>query len=113
MHELAIRFCIGGLIVSIFAFLGDLFRPKSFAGLFEAAPSVALATLLLTIFSKGQLYAAIEARSMIAGAVVFLFYAITAAVLMFRYRFSALKVTVPLLIVWVGSALGLWFAFLR
>src|SRR4051794_26826017 len=43
--EYVIRFFIGGLIVSIFAALGDIFRPKSFAGLFDAAPSVALATL--------------------------------------------------------------------
>jgi len=31
--------------VSAFAVIGDLFKPKSFGGLFGAAPSVALATL--------------------------------------------------------------------
>jgi hypothetical protein len=33
-----VRFVAGGIIVSIFAVLGDLLRPKSFAGLFGAAP---------------------------------------------------------------------------
>jgi hypothetical protein len=37
MAELAIRFCLGGLIVSVFSLLSDLFRPKTFAGLFGAA----------------------------------------------------------------------------
>jgi hypothetical protein len=65
--ELVVRFLLGGLIVSIFAIVGDVLRPKSFAGLFGAAPSVALATLALTLLTKGRQYAALEARSMIAG----------------------------------------------
>ena len=49
MHEILIRFLIGGVVVSVFAVIGDILKPKSFAGLFGAAPSVALATLGLTI----------------------------------------------------------------
>ena len=49
MNELFLRFAIGGIVVSAFAVLGDSFKPKSFAGLFGAAPSLALATLALTI----------------------------------------------------------------
>ena len=45
MMDLVLRFVIGGLVVSSFAVLGDMLKPKSFAGLFGAAPSVALATL--------------------------------------------------------------------
>jgi uncharacterized protein DUF3147 len=52
MREILIRFLIGGVSVSLFAIIGDLFKPKSFAGLFGAAPSVALATLALTIAIK-------------------------------------------------------------
>jgi hypothetical protein len=58
-------FIVGGLFVSAFAVLGDVLKPKSFAGLFGAAPSVALATLILTIYSRGPDFAAAEARSMI------------------------------------------------
>jgi hypothetical protein len=47
----SVVFCsfVGGVVVSLFAILGDTLKPKSFAGLFGAAPSVALATLGLTI----------------------------------------------------------------
>ena len=34
MRDLDLRFLIGGAFVSVFAVLGDIFRPKSFAGLF-------------------------------------------------------------------------------
>jgi hypothetical protein len=44
MTEYVVRFLVGGIVVSAFATLGDILRPKSFAGLCGAAPSVALAT---------------------------------------------------------------------
>jgi hypothetical protein len=69
------RFLVGGLVVSAFAALGDVLKPKSFAGLFGAAPSIALATLGLTVISDGKSNAAQEARSMIAGAAAFFVYA--------------------------------------
>src|SRR3984957_20985060 len=58
--DYALRFLAGGLIVSAFAILGDLLRPKSFAGLFGAAPSVALATLSLAIVKNGSAFAAVR-----------------------------------------------------
>lgn len=61
--------------MSAFAALGDMLKPKSFAGLFGAAPYIALATLGLTIAANGKMYAATEARSMIAGTLVFFLYA--------------------------------------
>ena len=75
MKELIFRFLVGGALVSVFAFIGDIVRPKSFAGLFGAAPSIALATLGLTIATEGRNYAAIEALSMVAGSVAFFMYA--------------------------------------
>ena len=47
MTDYVIRFLVGGVVVSFFAMLGDVLNPKSFAGLFSAAPSVALATIAL------------------------------------------------------------------
>ena len=75
MREMVIRFAIGGAVVATFALLGDLFKPKSFAGVFAAAPSVALTTLALAASRSGLSYAAVEARSMIVGAIAFLSYA--------------------------------------
>jgi hypothetical protein len=43
----------GRYVASTFALLGDVFKPKSFAGLFSAAPSIALVTLTLVFFKHG------------------------------------------------------------
>ncbi len=113
MKELVFRFLIGGLMVSAFATLGDVFRPKSFAGLFGAAPSIALATLGLTIAGDGKAYASLEAHSMMAGALAFLVYAMTVSWALIRFRESALATTSAILPLWFAVALGLWFFALR
>jgi len=69
------RFLIGGAVVMLFAAIGDVLRPKSFAGIFGAAPSISLATLGLTVLDKGPHYVSAEAKTMIAGAVAFVLYA--------------------------------------
>jgi len=72
--ELLWRFLLGGAIVSAFALIGDVVRPKRFAGLFGGAPSVALATLAVTVVYDGRTYASVEARSMIFSSVGFILY---------------------------------------
>lgn len=71
MKQILLRIIVGGVVVSAFALLGDLLKPKRFAGLLGAAASIALATLALTAARQGKGYAAVEARSMILGAVAF------------------------------------------
>jgi hypothetical protein len=56
LKEVLFRFLVGGVVVSAFSAIGDILKPKSFAGLFRAAPSVALATLSLTIAGNGTSY---------------------------------------------------------
>ena len=113
MSQILIRFLIGGAIVSAFAIVGDLLKPKSFAGLFGAAPSVALATLGLTVASEGASYAATEARSMMAGAVAFFAYASLVSWMMMHYKLKALMVTICSIPVWLGVAFGLWYVWLK
>jgi hypothetical protein len=108
MQEVLLRFAIGGAVVSLFAILGDLFRPKSFAGLFGAAPSIALATLGLTIARKGKAYAAVEARSMMLGAVAFFVYAALVSWVVMRWKPSMLKATLALMPVWFVASFGVW-----
>lgn len=112
MLDILLRIVIGGLAVSAFAVIGGMLKPKSFAGLFGAAPSVALATIALTVKEHGHVYASIEGRSMILGAVAFLIYASIASRLMMRRKWPALPVTGLALLLWLGAALGLWFGFL-
>jgi Protein of unknown function (DUF3147) len=109
----AARFLLGGLIVSLFAIIGDVLRPKGFAGLFGAAPSIALATLTLTLLTEGKQYAALEARSMIAGAFAFLPYALACVYLMAKRHWRAAPATLSMLVVWGICAFGLWSLFLR
>jgi uncharacterized membrane protein (GlpM family) len=113
MGDLLLRALIGGVVVSAFALIGDLLKPKRFAGLFGAAPSVALATLALTIAANGKNYASIEARSMLGGAVAFFIYVCCVCLLMMRYRPPAKLVALLGLSVWLGVAFGSWFLFLR
>lgn len=113
MGELIARFLIGGVIISAFALMGDVLRPKSFAGLFGAAPSVALATIGITIAKHGHEYVSIEARSMVLGAIAFVVYAFVVSRVLIRYRPSTMLVTIGLLPVWLGVSLGLWWVMLR
>lgn len=113
MNEILLRFLIGGAVVSVFALLGDLFKPKSFAGLFGAAPSVALATLGLTVITESARYAATEARSMVVGAIAFFVYASCVSWLMMHYKWKALPVTASCILLWLGAAFGLWSICLR
>ena len=82
--EYVIRFLAGGLVVSLFAAAGDVLRPKSFAGLFGAAPSVALATLTLAFWKHGGGYVATEGRSMIIGAISLAVYSFLVCQLLAR-----------------------------
>jgi Protein of unknown function (DUF3147) len=107
MSEYVIRFLLGGLIVSAFAMLGDLLRPKSFAGLFGAAPSVALATLGIAVVEHGADYAAAESRTMICGAIALTAYSAIVCQLLMRTRLRSLTATVLALAVWLLVAFGL------
>ena len=109
MSQILARFIIGGAIVSALAIIGDVLKPKSFAGLFGAAPSVALATLAMTVVSDGSGYASIEGRSMMAGAIAFFIYASFVSRIMMRYKFRAILVTLSLLPLWLGVAGSVYY----
>jgi hypothetical protein len=113
LTQLLIRFLVGGLVVSAFAIFGTIFKPQSFAALFGAAPSVALATLALTIKTEGPRYASIEARSMLAGAAAFFVYAVCAMWVLHRYKPPTTVATSALLLVWLAVAMSLWFVLLK
>jgi hypothetical protein len=113
VKELLLRMIVGGVMVSLFASLGDLLKPKSFAGLFGAAPSVALATLVLTVMKEGKEYGSIEARSMLLGAAAFALYALLVSRLLIHGKLPVLAVTSFSITLWFLCAFGLWYAVLR
>jgi hypothetical protein len=106
MLEYGLRFLAGGIVVCAFATLGDILRPKSFAGLFGAAPSIALATLLITLSQKGAPFAAIEGRSMIVGAFALAVFSWVVCVLLKKFLFTSWTATLTALVVWFAVAFG-------
>jgi hypothetical membrane protein len=111
MTEYVLRFAVGGLIVSVFAILGDMLRPKSFAGLLGAAPSVALATLGIAVAQHGPHYAAAESWTMIYGAIALACYSLVACQLLMRFRIGALAATILSFAVWLVIAFSLLAGF--
>jgi hypothetical protein len=75
----------GGVFVLAFAALAQIFTPKRFAGLFAAAPSVALGSLLVTAGFKGSRDVAAAGAGMAVGAVAFTAYCLLAVVLVRRW----------------------------
>jgi len=110
VKEILVRVVAGGVVVSLFALLGDLLKPKTFAGLIGAAPSVALATLILTVMKDGKGYASLEARSMIVGAVAFFFYALVVSQMLLRKKWPVLPVTTFSIVVWFLCSFGFYYA---
>ena len=111
MAEYVVRFALGGLVVSVFALLGDALRPKSFAGLFGAAPSVALATLGIALVQRGSDDAAVQSRAMMLGALALAAYSVAVCQLLMRARMRALPATLLAFVVWIATAFGLHFLF--
>jgi hypothetical protein len=104
--ELLWRFLLGGALVSLFALVGDVVRPKRFAGIFAGAPSVALATLALTATNSGALTASLEARSMILSSLGFVLYVHTVQRVLATRRWSPMLVSLGGLGIWGLTAVA-------
>jgi ABC-type xylose transport system permease subunit len=88
--------------------VGDVLKPKSFAGLLGAAPSVALATMPLTIARDGLTFGGTEVQTMIFGAIAFVCYAAVVSYFLWKKNQPALLVTLTSLLVWLAVAFGLF-----
>ena len=106
--ELLLRFLLGGTIVSLFALVGTICKPKTFAGIFGSAPSVALATLLLAWVKEGPDYAAVECQSMAIGTVGLAVYCLGCAALAARAASPIWLDAGASWLIWAGVAFGLW-----
>jgi hypothetical protein len=99
---LALKGLAGGSLVVAFALLSEGLSPKRFAGLFGAAPAVAIAGLAITLLDKGPHTGHENAVGMIAGAVGTIAYAATSVVLLRRMR--ATKAALVALGAWASVA---------
>jgi Protein of unknown function (DUF3147) len=110
VKEIIFRIIIGGAVVSGFSLLGELLKPKSFAGLFGAAPSISLVSLALTVLKDGKSYASVEARSMLLGSIAFIVCAAVISRILIRRRMQVLAATTAGIGVWFVVAFGLYYA---
>ena len=85
--------------------------PKRFSGLFCAAPSIALANLLVIVVAKGHAQAQREATGMIVGAVAMCCACALGVVLIKKYR--ARRGSVALCASWLVFAEAGYLLFLR
>lgn len=99
---LVVRAAVGGSLVVAFALVGEVVKPKRFAGVFGAAPSVAVANLALVAGVQGIPKAAVESRGMIAGGVAMV-VACGAGVWSVR-RLHAVRGAVVMCLVWIVVA---------
>lgn len=106
--QLLVRFLLGGVIVSLFSVVGDVFKPKTFAGLFGAAPSVALTTLAISYATEGPGEVAELGRSMLLGALAFYVYGATCVATTQRHHWKVWLCAAGGWVAWFAVAFGLW-----
>jgi len=99
-----VKAATGGLFVVLFALIGEAVRPKWFAGLFAAAPSIALAGLIITVVDKGVGAASASLLGMTFGAAGLVTFALVARPLLDRFR--AVAASAIALMAWSVVAVG-------
>jgi hypothetical protein len=103
---LGIKMMNGGLFVVGFALIAEMLEPKRFAGLFSAAPSVALANLLVVLMVKGRADGLANLSGMIVGVI-----AMTAVCLLGIWlvpRLGSLKGSVVMCAAWGVVGFACW-----
>jgi uncharacterized membrane protein (GlpM family) len=105
MHEvliLAVKGLAGGCLVVAFALLSECLAPKRFAGLFGAAPAVALAGLAIVLLDKTVHDAHQQTVGMLAGCAGMI--ASAAATIPLLRRLRASRAATLGLVAWVVPA---------
>jgi len=106
-----LRGLFGGAMVVAFAVIAELVKPKVFAGLFSAAPSIAIAGLLVAAYSTGTARAAEAAMGMFGGALAMVACTIVAAHAV--KRFGAVAGSAAGWMTWSAVAGIVYIGFIR
>ena len=105
---LAVRGLAGGTLVVVFALIGEVVTPKAFSGLFSAAPSVAVASLAITIVAENPVKARQASIGMVVGSVAMAVCCILAATAI--PRIGSLRGSLAAWLGWTVADLGLYWA---
>jgi hypothetical protein len=98
----------GGLLVVVFALIGEVVKPKAFSGLFSSAPSVAVASLAITVVVEDAAKARADTAGMVVGGVGMTACCVVAATVIPKVQ--ALWGSVAAWMAWAAVALGLYWA---
>jgi hypothetical protein len=105
---IGLKALVGGLAVVAFSLIGQAGHPKRFAGIFAAAPSVALASLALTVLAKGPEATVPYAQGMLIGSAGMFAYCVASLFLI--NRLHALVGSLLAWLAWFAVAGGLYLA---
>jgi uncharacterized membrane protein (GlpM family) len=105
---IGLKALVGGLAVVAFSLIGQAGHPKRFAGIFAAAPSVALASLALTVLAKGPEATVPYAQGMLIGSAGMFAYCVASLFLI--NRLHALVGSLLAWLAWLAVAGGLYLA---
>jgi hypothetical protein len=108
---IAARAVIAGVFIVGFSLLGTALKPKRFAGLFSAAPSIALANLIVVTLAEGDRKATGELHAMTYGAFGFVLYCAVERLVL--PRVSAARASVVSTAGWLLVALPAYFWVLK
>jgi hypothetical protein len=105
---LALKALNGGLFVVGFALIAEALDPKRFAGVFSAAPSIAMANLLVAVIANGRGEGIASADGMLIGAGA-MTLACLAGILLVRQARS-LRGSVGMCVLWMILAIAGYLA---
>ena len=111
ISSVLLKAVVGGLAVVAFSLVGHAGRPKRFAGLFSAAPSVAVASLAITAVGKGADATVPYAQGMVFGTAGMVAYCLVSLYLI--QRLHALIGSILAWLAWLLVAGGLYLALGR
>lgn len=103
---IALKAVDGGLLVVVFALVGEVLKPKRFAGLFGAAPSVALANLAVIALAEGVGAARSSSTGMAAGGIAMVLCCLVGVPAV--RRLGALRGSVVMWGAWLASGAAIY-----
>jgi hypothetical protein len=111
LTTLALKGVAGGVLVVVFAVIGEVIRPRSIAGIISGAPAVASAGLAVTVLTTGVMSAWDQSLAMIAGAAGLIVWCLVAVDTV--KRFGGWKGSLAATVVWFAVTFSLWGLLLR
>jgi hypothetical protein len=99
-----VKALVGGLGVIAFAAVARVLRPERLAGVFAAAPSVAVGSLAVVVLDKGEREGLLAARGMVVGAAALVGACIVGALVARPADGSAVPISIATGVSWLVLA---------